>query len=404
MKNCDVIIAGGCSAGLAAAIGAKRLHPGLDIAVLEKNQRAGKKILATGNGKCNITNLGALSHPYRNADFAQPAMEKYNPQAVIDFFVSMGLLCYADSEGRVYPRSNTASSVLDVLRFEAEKLGVEIVTETPVTNVTAKNGRFYVNGNYSCEKLILACGGKASPSQGSDGSGYPLAKMLGHTVTRLYPALVPLSVKDEITKSLKGIRARSVKLTLDDGCVLQETCGEILFADHGLSGIAAMELAANAEKSLAEGKAPLVHIDFAPDMTEGDIIAHLAQVKKIHSARTADILLGGLLPKAVGIALCKECGIGCSDKPVSALTEEELHAVAVKVKNFTLTVKGTKGYANAQVTSGGIPVNEIDPSTMQSLVCPNLYFAGEIVDVHGGCGGFNLQWAWASGLLAGELK
>ena len=404
MKNYDVIIVGGCASGLAAAINAKRLYPHLSVAVLEKLPRVGKKILATGNGKCNLTNLNALSHDYRNIIFAQTALERYNPETVVSFFESMGLLCYADSEGRVYPKSNTASSVLDALRFEAEKLGINIVTEVPVTNITNNNGKFFINGEYSCDKLIVAGGGKASPSQGSDGSCYPLAKMLGHSLTKLYPALVPLSVADEITKSLKGVRARNVVLTLDNGAMIQCSNGEILFADHGLSGIAAMELAAKAEESLALAKKTAVHIDFMPDMTSAAIEDYLKKVQAISGSLPLDFLLGGMLPKAIGIAICKACGIYNSERTVASLAENELSFVASKIKGFELTVKGTKGYANAQVTCGGVRVDEINPETMQSLVCQNLYFAGEIIDVHGGCGGFNLQWAWASGLLAGELK
>lgn len=405
MKKFDVIVAGGCSAGLAAAIGAKRLYPQLNIAVLEKLPRVGKKILATGNGKCNLTNLNALSHEYRNRDFANGAFNKYPPGKIVEFFDSMGLLCYADGEGRVYPRSNTASSVLDALRFEAERLGVEMLTDTPVTQAKKQKGLFVINDMFCAEKLILACGGKASPSQGSDGSGYPFAKTFGHSLTKLYPALVPLSIADDITKSMKGMRARNVLLTLENGNVIQQSRGEILFSDYGLSGIAAMELAAEAENAIASGKGKtFTRIDFEPDMTEDEIISHLKHVRKINGLRSLDALLNGLLPKAIGIAICKACKLYKSDTLIKCLTDSDLVLIAEKLKDFPLEVKGTKGFANAQVTGGGIKVDEINPETMESKLCKGLYFAGEIIDVHGGCGGFNLQWAWASGLLAGELK
>ena len=190
MKRFDFIAVGGCAAGLSAAINVKRLHPELNIAVIEKNPRAGKKILATGNGKCNLTNLNALNHDYKNKRFTEKAMNAYPPEKVISFFESLGLLTYTDSDGRVYPKSNTASAVLDSLRFETEKLGIEIICETAVESITKRNGVFVINGEFEAPKILIATGGKASPSQGSDGSGYPLAKSLGHSVTPLYPALV----------------------------------------------------------------------------------------------------------------------------------------------------------------------------------------------------------------------
>ncbi len=405
MKRFDVIVVGGSASGLAAAIGAKRRNPKLNIAVVEKLPRVGKKILATGNGKCNLTNLNALSHPYANSGFVKPAFEKYSPEKIIEFFGSMGLLCYADDEGRVYPRSNAAASVLDVLRFETERLGIAIITDTPITKAEKKNGLFTLNNEFSAEKLIIACGGKASPSQGSDGSGYPLAKAFGHSLTKLYPALVPLSVSDDITKSMKGMRARNVTLTLENGNLLQQSRGEILFADNGLSGIAAMELAAKAEESLVDVKRKtFTHIDFVPDMTPELLVDYLEKVKKINANRSVEALLTGLLPKTIGIAVCKVCKLYKSDLMIGSLTEKDMLTIAKKLKDFTLEIKGTKGFANAQVTAGGVKTAEINPDSMESKLCKGLYFAGEIIDVHAGCGGFNLQWAWASGLLAGELK
>lgn len=405
MRNFDVIVAGGSASGLAAAIGAKRLNPKLNIAVIEKLPRVGKKILVTGNGKCNLTNFDALSHEYENFEFAKIALQKYPPKKIVDFFASMGLLCYADSEKRVYPRSNMAASVLDALRFEAERLGVEMITDKEVTKTEKKNGRFIVNGSFVSKKLVVACGGKASPSQGSDGSGYALAKSFGHSITALYPALVPLTVADDITKSVKGMRARNVLLTLENGKILQQSRGEILFTDNGLSGIAAMELAARACKSLENAKRKtFTHIDFVPDMTVDEIVAYLQEVKKINANRALDYILSGLLPKSIGIAICKACKLYKFDTTIGNLKRNDLVALAEKLKDFVLEVKGTKGFTNAQITSGGVRVSEINPETMESKLCKDLYFAGEIIDVHGGCGGFNLQWAWASGLLAGELR
>lgn len=405
MKNYDLIIVGGCASGLAAAINCKRLYPEKRIVILEKLPRIGKKILATGNGKCNLTNLEALSHAYRNKAFSDFALNKYNPHRVIGFFESMGLLCYADNCGRVYPESNTAASVLDALRLEIEKLGTDVICDFVVSDIRKENGRFVVNGELQSEKIILATGGKASPPQGSDGSGYLLAKKLGHSLTNLYPALVPLTVADEITKSLKGIRARDVELTLENGKVLKKSRGEILFTDNGLSGIAAMELAAEAEISLKDVKKnTFTHIDFLPNYSENELFTYFKKLRDIKGTASLDYLLNGVLPKQLGIAICKVCNLYKNDKTISALSDKELKIIASKIKDFSLKVTGTKGFPNAQVTCGGIPVGEIEPETMQSKKCSGLYLTGEIIDVDGDCGGFNLQWAWASGMLAGELK
>ncbi|MBQ4626830.1 MAG: NAD(P)/FAD-dependent oxidoreductase [Clostridia bacterium] len=405
MKNYDLIIIGGCASGLAAAINCKRLYPQKRIVILEKLSRIGKKILATGNGKCNLTNLEACSHAYRNKVFADFALNRYNPQKVIGFFESMGLICYADSCGRVYPESNTASSVLDALRFEAEKLEIEIKCDFPVSDIRKENGRFVVNGELCGEKIILATGGKASPSQGSDGSGYPLAKRLGHSLTSIHPALVPLTVSGEITKSLKGIRARDVELTLENGEVLRKSRGEILFTENGLSGIAAMELAADSEISINDVKKnTFTHIDFLPQYSENEVLNYLKKLCIIKNNMPLEHFLSGVLPKQLGIIICKASGVYKSERKAGSLTDGELKTISKAIKDFSLKVTGTKGFLNAQVTCGGVPVHEIDPETMQSKKCSGLYIAGEIADVDGACGGFNLQWAWASGMLAGELK
>lgn len=405
MKKYDLIIVGGCSAGLAAAINAKRLYPEMSVAVLEKLPRIGKKLLATGNGKCNLTNEYALDHEYVNMDFAQSAFNAYSPQKIVEFFGSMGLLCYSDSEGRVYPESNTATSVVDALRLETERLKIDVICETAVTELKKKLNGFLINNDFECKKLIITTGGKSSPPQGSDGSGFALAKQLGHSVTKLYPALVPICASPEITKPMKGVRVRNVTLTLKGDKKLAQTRGEILFTDYGISGIAAMELASQAQKYIDDVKCnPFTYVDFMPDMTFDELVGYLKNLCKIKGFCKIDNLLTGFLPKAVGIAICKAAKLYKSEMLISELKEKDFRLIAEKIKNFSLEVSGTKGFANAQVTSGGIKTSEIDPKTMQSKICPNLYFAGEIIDVDGGCGGFNLQWAWASGMLAGEVK
>ena len=404
MKSYDLAVVGGCSAGLAAAINAKRSFPNLSVAVIEKLPRVGKKLLATGNGKCNITNSGALEHEYQNKSFAEYALNRYPPEAVLDFFSSLGLLCYADDCGRYYPRSNVAASVVDALRFELERLKIDVICDTPVKEIKKTKNGFLINGEISGEKLIVAAGGRSSLAQGSDGSGFELAKAFGHKITPCVPALVPLCASPSITKPMKGVRVRNAELTLKGSGVIKKTVGEILFTEYGLSGIAAMELASAAQKYIDHEKAfPFTHIDFMPDMAFDDLLDYLNNLSKIKGSCGLDNLLTGFLPKAVGIAICKAAKLYNSDMRISELSPRNMRFVASKIKDFPLEVSGTRGFNNSQVTSGGVEVAEINEKTMGSKLCKGLYFAGEIIDVDGGCGGFNLQWAWSSGLLAGEL-
>lgn len=406
MKSYDLIIIGGCASGLAAAINARRVYPQAKIAVLERMSRIGKKILATGNGRCNLSNLNAAQHGYHNAEFASFALNKYGVQKTLDFFASLGLLTYTDSEGRIYPLSNNAASVLDALRFGASACGIDIICDYEAKRIEKNSRGFVVDSSYECKNLILSAGGKASPAQGANGSGYPLAKQLGHSLTRLLPALTALNADAALTRPLKGVRVHSATLTVEDkNGTKTSTKGELLFTDYGISGIAAMELAATIEKIRSDSvkQNQFTIIDFLPDISYNKLLVYLKTLCKSKTARDFDSLLTGLLPKAVGIAICKAVSLYKSDKPLAELTDNELASIAKAAKSFELKISGARGFDSAQVTSGGIQVDEINPKTMESRLCPGLYFAGEIIDVDGGCGGFNLQWAWSSGLLAGEL-
>ena len=257
MNDTGILILGGGASGLAAAIeGARR---GADVTVLEKLDRVGKKILATGNGRCNLLNRNASPADYNDPSFVGRVFAQYDVRSDLDFFRSIGLLTTADSEGRVYPRSNAASSVLDVLRLECQRLGVRIVCGETASSIRRENGMFVV-GTHRARAVIVACGGKASPVHGTDGSGYRLLEAFGHSCTRLYPALVQLRTDTDFVKGLKGLRAfAALTLRAPDGKT-HTSCGEVLFTDYGLSGIAAMELS----RFAADGGT--LFIDFLPDM------------------------------------------------------------------------------------------------------------------------------------------
>ncbi len=393
MKTTDILIIGAGASGLTAAIEAARTAPDKSVTVLEHLPKAGKKILATGNGRCNLGNLNAASHRYTNAKFAQPIIEKYGVDSLISFFESMGLFTRADSEGRLYPMSNSAASVLDALRFECEKSGVKIICEEKATQIKKSDGGFNINGNIQAKKVIVATGGKAAPSQGSDGSGYPLLKSLGHTLTQLSPSLVQIKTDTAPIKSLKGVRAKA-KLTLSTGGSNE---GEILFTDYGVSGIAAMDLS----RFVKQDKKAEISLDLLPDFTQDDAKEIIIRISRHNPAMPAESMLGGIIHKAIGTAAIK-ASLGFMPKTAGEIKPKQAAVIAATLKDFRLTVTGTKNYNDAQVTRGGADVSEFDNSTMMSRKVKNLFACGEVLDVDGACGGFNLAWAFASGRLAGK--
>lgn len=386
----DIIIAGAGASGLCAAINAKKFAPQKRVAVLEHLPRVGKKILATGNGRCNLSNMHAGEHPYKNRDFARDALNRYDVSRTLGFFKSIGLLTYTDECGRIYPLSNTASGVLDALRFAAEGCGVEFFCGTQVKKIKPVSGGFLLNGEFSCQRLLIAAGGQASPAQGSDGSGYGLLKSLGHSITPLCPSLVQLTSPDKSLRSLKGVRVHDTVINLAG----HQSRGELLFTDYGLSGIAAMEISRAVGDS--RDKRLFAEIDLLPEMSREKIAGFLGGFSS-----KCENMLNGILPKAVGAAVLREAGISSSAYSFK-LSIRQLDDIANAIKHFKVEINGTRGFESAQVTSGGADINEFHSQTLMSKLVPSLWCAGEILDVDGGCGGFNLQWAWSSGLTAGE--
>ena len=387
----DIIIVGAGASGLAAAISAKRVNGRLNVAVFEALPRVGKKLLATGNGRCNLTNLSARAEEYSNSEFAEGALRSYPPNGVIDFFRSVGVLCVVDSESRVYPMSNTASSVLDALRLEAEMLGTEFICDSHIDRIEKKNGIFTV-GAFAAKKVIICTGGCASPSQGSDGSGYGLLKSLGHHITEVYPGLVQL-VTRENTKSLKGVRAKATVMLFQNGESVDSAGGEVLFTDYGLSGIAVMDVS----RSVKKGEYTCL-INVLPRCEEGEVLNFLLS---LNGEMPIENALSGMIPKALGRYILKKCGVDPLT-PLGKLSKKTVAKIIAAAKNLEFTVTDTMGFKNAQISVGGADVKEFNRKTMESKLVNGLFCAGEVLDVDGACGGFNLQWAWASGLLAGR--
>lgn len=359
---------------------------GAEVTILEGNPRVGKKILSTGNGRCNFTNVNASDKAYNSA-FTKAAMAKYPPQKVREIFAEMGLLSRVESEGRVYPASGAASAVSDILRGEVERRGVRVLTDFKAVKAEKNNGIFTVtaqNGEtVRGEKLIIAAGGCAAPKSGSDGSGYDLLRQMGHKITRLVPSLVQIKTD----KGIKGVRAYG-RVTLENG---KSEIGEIQFNDYGLSGIPVFCLSKYVKKGMK------ISLDLLPDMAEDEVLQYIEKRRE----QPLENYLVGILNKSLGQMLLKDCGCAPLSRNSAELSRAEIERIAKYLKCWKFTVTGMMPWENAQVTSGGADVSEFNPETMESRIVKGLYAVGEVLDVDGACGGFNLQWAWASGFTAG---
>ena len=397
-----IVIIGGGSSGIMAALTAAE-DKNNRVLLLERQQRIGRKLLATGNGRCNLTNTGATAANYHgeDPDFVRPALGRFTPADTLAFFHGLGLLTVTEYGGRVYPLSNSANSVLDVLRFALEKAGVEQRTACPVRAICREGAGYGVDTDgerLHADKLIVACGGAAGGKLGGVMDGYKLLKPLGHKRTGLHPALVPVNTAPEYPKALKGVRAQAALRLEGGGGTLAESRGELQFTETGVSGPAVFDLSRAAATG---GEGLRLHIDFMPFSRE-ETLKLLRQRREQFPAQESGELLTGMLHNRLGRMLVKYSGINGS-RPLGSLTEEELGRTAASCTDFVLPVLGTGGFDSAQVTAGGIRTAGVNPETLESFFLPGLFLCGELLDVDGDCGGYNLQWAWASGRLAGRL-
>ncbi|MBW7571796.1 BaiN/RdsA family NAD(P)/FAD-dependent oxidoreductase [Caproiciproducens faecalis] len=407
MNSYDLAVIGGGASGLMAAVTAAeecaKNRISAKIAVLEANPRVGKKLLATGNGRCNLTNRYAdVTRFHGDAGLAAPMIENHTPQKLIERFLSFGLLCKELDEGRVYPNSLQASAVLDALRLQMERLKVETICDFPVTAVKKSGSGFDISsssGQIRAKRVILACGGKAYPQLGSDGSGYQLASSLGHSVTELFPALVQVKTDPRRAKPLKGARSAASATLFLKGKPVKTVSGEVQFTENGLSGICIFELSRQIGQAGAAGR-PEISLDLLAEYSVEQIVPMLTTRKEALGDLPAADLLNGCVNKLVGREVVRAALFRVPEH-AAYLKREELSAVAERVKDFRFDVLGTLSWKDAQITAGGIPLRETDEN-LQSILCSGLYFAGELLNIDGDCGGFNLHWAWSSGITAGS--
>lgn len=423
-----VVVTGGGASGLAAAIFAAR--NGASVTILEHKDRVGKKILMTGNGKCNLTNMSDVHGKYyssdqRSLDKIYDTLVRFDAIKTRDFFKTLGLYTKEKRDGGVYPVSEQAAVVLDVLRSECERLGVRTVTDCELRSIkpdsnggsirltryiretAAKDGKKNKKTEIVSEKdetirydrLILATGGKAAAVSGSDGSGYALAKRLGHKMIEPLPALVQLRCAGDFFKSVSGVRAQSSLTLYVDGKPAAREEGELQLTDYGISGIPVFQFSRIAARALYDGKKCEVGINFIPYIAEPVWEAKTMPVER-YSHKTMEEFLAGMVHKKLASMICRKRGISAGMTVEQAGIGSVCECIRL-LADFRVKVTETNSFENAQVCCGGVPLWEVDDD-FQSNKCSNVYLVGELLDCDGICGGYNLQWAWATGAIAGE--
>lgn len=389
-----------------AAISAARL--GAHVTILEKNPRVGKKILATGNGRCNFTNVNAGYSCYssENPGFVQKALSDFTASDAISFFEELGIQHKVEEMGKVFPMSDQASSILDVLLYELNRLGVNIICDSNVVDIIPENGSFILktkDGNkYRGDSVVLAPGGKAMPSSGSDGYGYDLALKLGHTMTDTFPALVQLMLEGDYFKRIDGVKFIGTAEIIDNNGSVIKDRGDILFTNYGVSGPPVLQISRKAGELLKSGKQATLKISILDTISKEEVTDLIDRRFKTDLNKTVEFSFVGLINKRLIPVVLLQAGISDLKRPVSGITSKERDRIAEILTDWRFNIRGTKSWPSAQVTAGGINTREIDENTMESFLIKGLYFAGEIMDVDGMCGGYNLQWAWSSGFIAGR--
>lgn len=383
----DVAVIGGGAAGMVAAISAKNNN---SVLVIEKNDKLGRKILSTGNGKCNLTNTNMRKecfHSKYNSDFYN-VINDFGAEEIREMFRKYGMLTI-EQDGYVYPASKQAATVLDILRYKVDEKNINTLLSTAVKSISKHNNIFEIQAGDTIVKsrrVILTTGGKAASKLGSDGSGYDIAKSLSHNIVEPVPALVQLRCKNPYLKALSGVRANAKASVLVDNNVVSSDIGEVQFTDYGLSGIVIFQQSGFVKRLLDSNKKPMISLNFAYDWELVDLVNFVKESARNNPSYDLCTLFSGLFNKKIATILAKE---------------DNIEAACRLAQNFKYIPTDTNGFDNAQVCAGGIDCREINFKTMESRKVKDLFFAGEIIDVDGICGGYNLTWAFASGRLAG---
>lgn len=402
VKRYDAIIIGGGASGLMCAVSAKMKNKNISVAIIEKNDRVGKKLLATGNGRCNLTNKNVSADKFVGSFAMQSRyiFNKYPTERLLNKFESLGLLSCCDKDGRYYPLCKQASAVLDVLRFACERLNVDIFCKENVHSLKKSKDIFSIktdNNNFSCKKLVLACGSKASPKLGGNGSVGDYLMNFGHSFSPFSPALCPVKVKSDLLKFLKGIRSGCCATLSDsNGKIIKKENGEVQFTENALSGICLFNLSLHTKKGM------YILLDLIPNIGENALYNILLAQKERFANQSIDNIFTGIFQKRISQAILKMGGITDFSKTVNQLTNENLESLCKIAKAMRFEVIENSGFDNAQCSKGGVKGKEINEKTMESKKIKGLYICGEAIDICGECGGYNLHFAFSTGDLAGE--
>lgn len=410
-KKCyDCIVIGGGASGMMAAISAAGC--GADVAIIEHTKRLGSKILQTGNGKCNFTNLYMDETMYQNEDkqIVKNVISQFGVHDVIEFFRGLGV--YAkERNGYVYPHSETAASINDALRLEVENLKIAVYAECEVLSVKVSGEcndnqvvGFVVetsSGRLLAKRIVIATGSKAAPKSGSDGSGYELARQLGHKIKKPLPALVQLVSDNPYCKAMAGVRSTGVVKLYVDGVFAADDVGEVQYTDYGISGIPVFQISRHAVLALDRGKKVTVQINMLNDISVETLYSDIDGRLYKNRTKTVEQYFSGIVNKKLIYGAGKTAKVDVT-KTVEEVGAKGLRKIVDVLENFIFDITGSKGFEQAQICQGGVRLSEVDEYTLESKMCPGLYFAGELLDVDGKCGGYNLQWAWSSGYVAGK--
>ncbi len=396
----DIIIAGGGASGLAAAISAKENCPELSVAVAERLDRVGKKILSTGNGRCNLSNTDlSVSHYHGSVAFTEEIF-RAAPTAE-DMFIELGVVCVTDEQGRMYPASNSAASVLSALRMRMKELSideicgfdvVDYVINKGIVTLHAKDGR-----KLSCRRLVISAGGYAAPDMGTDGTLMRLLRNKGYKVSNICPAVAPLKAAPESLKGLKGVRVKGKITAVSGGKELESRYGEIQFTENTVSGICVFDLAYLYQQY--EGGL-ILRADLS-DMSHAELFERLKKIRRVRSSQETAELLTGLFPKNLAVCIVKNTLGRPMNELICKLTDADLDKICRRIKQLEFKVTGAAPWKNSQATMGGVHAACVDVG-LRSKLEPEVYLCGEILDIVGDCGGYNLQWAWSSGYVAGK--
>ena len=409
----DLIIIGGGASGMSCAIAytksRRREGKSSDVLILEKNDRVGKKVLATGNGRCNLGNQDMQESHFhsRREDFPKQVLAQVPQKETLSFLSEIGIIT-ATEGNKYFPLSKSSSSVVDAFRFALAEYGIEVIPDTEVTEIR-KDEIFHVSSQngveYAAKRVVIACGGACAPALGTTGDGYRWLRQLGHKVYAPKPSIVQLVTENSVTKPLAGLKLEAELTLVSDDMVIAQQYGEVLFAAYGLSGPAVFQVSGEVSRRVRKGNLTVPVKVSLRLFDEADLLAiseELSRRRETMAGRPVDQLLLSILPGRIAAMLLKSA----LDRPlsvmISSLSDKDIARIVATMRAWDFAVLGTQGLENAQTTIGGADCEEFAPETMESLLVPGLYCCGEVLDVDGDCGGDNLQWAFSSGILAGR--